>query len=75
MRHQLRYKPPHSFLALGWQEKRDEESAKVFGRIAARNALNMHAPFSGSAVLHKDLSPEEREAQVEQLADQLEGRS
>jgi multimeric flavodoxin WrbA len=72
MHHKLRYPPAHSFLALGWQDKPDEESARVFTRLASRNALNMHAPASGSAVLHGGLSAEERRARVEQLVGKLE---
>jgi multimeric flavodoxin WrbA len=72
MHHRLRYKPPHSFLSVGWQRELDAESAEVFTRLAARNARNMHAPASGSVVLHGGQTPEERRAQVEQLVAKLE---
>ncbi len=74
MHHKLRY-PAHSFLAIGWQSEPDAESAAVFTRLAARNAVNMHAPASGSTVLHGGQSPEERRAQVTQLVETLEARS
>ena len=59
MHHKLRY-PAHSFLAVGWQSEPDAESAAVFARLAARNAINMHAPACGSTVLHGGQSPHER---------------
>ncbi len=71
MHHRLRY-PAHCFLAIGWQSEPDADSAAVFARLAARNAINMHAPASGSTVLHGGQSPEERLAQVTRLVEKLE---
>jgi multimeric flavodoxin WrbA len=71
MHHRLRY-PAHSFLAIGWQKEPDEESAAVFARLAARNAINMHAPISGSTVLHGRQSSEERRHEVMRLVEKLE---
>jgi len=71
MHHRLRY-PAHSFLAIGWQSEPDADSAAVFARLAARNAINMHAPASGSTVLHGGQSPDERRAQVTRLVERLE---
>ncbi len=73
MHHKLRY-PAHSFLAVGWQSEPDADSATVFARLAARNALNMHAPAAGSTVLHGGQSPQERQAQVTRLIESLEAR-
>ncbi len=71
MHHKLRY-PAHCFLAVGWQEEPDADGAAVFARLAARNAINMHAPASASAVLHGRQSPEEWRAQVSRLVEELE---
>ncbi len=73
MHHRRRY-PAHRFLAVGWQAEPDLESAAVFARLAARNAINMHAPASGSAVLHGGQSPEERWQEVVRLVEKLEVR-
>ncbi len=74
MHHKLRY-PAHSFLAIGWQSAADADSAAVFARLAARNAVNMHAPASGSTVLHGGQSPAERRAAVTRLVEKLEART
>ena len=71
MHHKRRY-PAHGFLAIGWQCEPDAESAAVFARLAARNAINMHAPASGSTVLHGRQSPDERRAEVVRLVERLE---
>ncbi len=71
MHHRLRY-PAHSFLAIGWQTEPDADSATVFAHLAARNAINMHAPASGSTVLHGGQTPDERRAQVTRLVERLE---
>ena len=73
MHHKLRY-PAHSFLAVGWQSEPDADSAAVFARLAARNAINMHAPASGSTVLHGGQSPDEQRTQVTRLVEKLETR-
>ncbi len=67
MHHKRRYKTAHRFLAIGWQRELDASSAAVFARLAARNALNMHAPASGSTVLHGGQAPTQWRAQVAQL--------
>jgi len=73
MHHKLRY-PAHNFLAIGWQKEPDADSAAVFTHLAARNAINMHAPASGSTVLHGGQSPDERRARVTRLVERLETR-
>lgn len=73
MHHKLRY-PAHSFLAIGWQSEPDAAGAAVFTHLAARNAINMHAPASGSAVLHGGQSADERRAEVNRLVEKLEVR-
>ena len=74
MHHKLRY-PAHSFLAVGWQDEPDAAGAGVFTRLAARNAINMHAPVSGSAVLHGGQSRDEQRALVTQLVEKLEAHA
>jgi len=73
--HHKRRCPAHRFLALGWQDEPDADGAAVFSRLAARNAINMHAPASGSAVLHGGQSPEERRAQVVRLVEKVEAQT
>ncbi len=73
MHHKRRY-PAHSFLAIGWQSQADADSAAVFARLAARNAINMHAPACGSTVLHGGQSAHERRAEVSRLVERLEAR-
>ena len=72
MHHRLRYKPAHHFLAVGWQSAPDAESAEVFARLAARNAMNMQAPVSGSAVLLGGQAAADQQAELERLAARLE---
>ena len=74
MHHKRRY-PPHSFLAVGWQKEPDADGAAVFARLAARNAINMHAPVAGSTVLHGGQSPDQRRAQVIRLVEKLEAHA
>lgn len=71
MHHKLRY-PAHSFFAIGWQHAADADGAAVFTELAARNALNMHSPSAGSAVLHAEQATEEQRAQVTRLIAKLE---
>jgi len=72
MHHRLRYRPAHHFLAVGWQGAPDPERAAVFARLAERNALNMQAPVSGSAVLNSGQAAADQRAELERLAARLE---
>jgi len=73
MHHPQRYRR-QAFLALGWQDRPEGESAGIFARLAGRNALNMQATASGSLVLHGGQSAGERQEAVETLLEKLEAR-
>jgi multimeric flavodoxin WrbA len=72
MRHPLRYPPPRSFLAVGWQRQPDAESAAVFARLAGRNARNMRTPINASLVLNGGQSPETQRRHLVELLTRLE---
>ena len=75
MHHKLRYESPSMTFAVGWQAVPDDETAGVFARLLARNALNMHAPACGSAVLHGGQTDAEKQAALATLLHALEARS
>ncbi|EFO79526.1 NADPH-dependent FMN reductase [Oscillochloris trichoides DG-6] len=51
--HKKRYKYYPSMLVIGWQDQPDARSEAIFGHLAHRNALNMHAP----ALVYGTLKP------------------
>ncbi|MEI7834684.1 MAG: flavodoxin family protein [bacterium] len=72
MHHKLRYPPGHRFVAIGWQQVQDAESAAVFTQLAARNALNMHRFAIEDTVLCAGQSPTEQRIQIAQIVAKLE---
>lgn len=55
--HRPRYARYPGLFAIGWQDAGDEEEARTFHTLVARNALNMHAPVHGSRVLCRGGDP------------------
>lgn len=53
-RHRPRYSRYPAMLGVGWLPAPDPEQERLFARIVARNACNMHAPASAALVLAGD---------------------
>jgi multimeric flavodoxin WrbA len=51
--HQARYQPLPSLIGIGVLPGPDEESERIFTKLVARNAINIHSPSSHSAVFYK----------------------
>lgn len=49
--HQMRYDKYPRIIAIGAQRVKDDESARIFRQLAARNAINFEAPGSSSVVI------------------------
>lgn len=62
MHHRLRYPNPPSLLAVGWQRQPNPAGADIFAQLVQRNAINMHAPASGSLVLTGTQTTDEQRA-------------
>lgn len=49
--HQMRYDKYPRMVGIGVQRERDDESARIFRQLVARNAINLDAPGSSSVVI------------------------
>jgi len=74
MHHRLRYPDPARFLAVGWQQAANANSAAIFTQLVQRNALNMHAPASDSLVLTGTQTTAEQQASIAKALRNLEVR-
>jgi len=50
--HQARYQPLPSLIGIGVLPDPDEESERIFTKLVARNAINIHCPASHSSVFY-----------------------
>ena len=60
--HPARYDRAARVVTVGVQEMRDDEAQVVFRTVAARNAVNFHAPAAASGVVVSSEVPEAAEA-------------
>jgi multimeric flavodoxin WrbA len=65
--HRPRYDRYPGLIGVGVLPHRDEESENVFRTLIRRNALNLHSPFSGAAVLLRTQSKREIETALSGL--------
>ena len=73
--HRLRYPNVLKLLAVGWQARAQAEGAEIFAQLVQRNAINMHAPASGSVVLTGAHTLEERHRLLADALQLLEAAS
>jgi multimeric flavodoxin WrbA len=71
--HQRRYQRYPAMLVIGWLDGPDATSEAVFGHLAQRNALNMHAPTTVCGTLYARQSTDEIAAQVASWISAVEG--
>jgi len=69
--HPARYDHAARVVTVGVQEVRDEAAQVVFRILAARNAVNFHAPAAASGVVVSGEGPDAAEAMVESLLEQV----
>jgi multimeric flavodoxin WrbA len=71
--HRMRYERHPRLVGLGLMDRVDEEAAKVFRTIVARNALNLHNDRHASGVLHPGLGEAGIAAEVDRLLNAADG--
>jgi hypothetical protein len=69
--HKKRYEQYPRMLAVGLLDQVDPESEGVFRTLVKRNAINMHAPASGSTVIYTRVGSENAQVQIERALDEV----
>lgn len=65
--HVKRYDRYPRLIGIGTMAQQDEESARIFRLILARNAVNMHSPAQAAGILLASQSPQEWRGSIESL--------